>query len=113
MSPVGGVGINYAIQDAVEAANELTPALREGRMSVRDLARVQRKRELPTRLIQSIQSVLQTRILGPTLRARGPGVIPTPLRALFSIPLVRTIPAWLVGLGLIPVHVNDELKVRR
>jgi 2-polyprenyl-6-methoxyphenol hydroxylase-like FAD-dependent oxidoreductase len=110
MSPVGGVGINYAIQDAVVAANELTPSLRAGRMSLRDLARVQRKRELPTRIIQSIQSFLQTRVLGPTLNARGRGTIPAPLRLLFGIPPIRAIPAWLIGLGIVPVHVSGELK---
>jgi 2-polyprenyl-6-methoxyphenol hydroxylase-like FAD-dependent oxidoreductase len=110
MSPVGGVGINYAIQDAVIAANELMPPLRAGRMSVRDLARVQRKRELPTRIIQTIQSFLQTRVLGPTLSSRGPGTVPPLLRILFGFPPIRAIPAWLIGLGLVPVHVSDEVK---
>jgi 2-polyprenyl-6-methoxyphenol hydroxylase-like FAD-dependent oxidoreductase len=110
MSPVGGVGINYAIQDAVIAANELNGALRVGHMSIRDLARVQRKREYPTRIIQTIQSFLQTRVLGPTLNARGPGRIPPVLRAAFGIPMIRAIPAWLIGLGLVPVRVSDELK---
>lgn len=110
MSPVGGVGINYAIQDAVVAANELTGRLREGRMSITDLAQVQRKRELPTRIIQTIQSFLQTRILSATLQSRGPGNIPPLMRALFGIPRVRGLPARVMGQGFVPVHVNDEVR---
>ncbi len=110
MSPVGGVGINYAIQDAVVAANELTGSLKSGRMSVRDLARVQKKRELPTRLIQTIQSFVQTRILSATLRSRSPGTVPPALGALLSVPQIRAIPARVIGLGFVPVHVSQELS---
>ncbi|HEX3246496.1 MAG TPA: FAD-dependent oxidoreductase [Chloroflexota bacterium] len=110
MSPVGGVGINYAIQDAVVTANELAAPLRSGRMSLADLAGVQRKRELPTRIIQTIQSFLQTRILSATLRSRGPGTIPPILRALFNVPQIRVLPARVMGMGFVPVHVSDEIR---
>ncbi|MFN0070559.1 MAG: FAD-dependent oxidoreductase [Chloroflexota bacterium] len=108
MSPVGGVGINYAIQDAVVAANELTDALLMGQMSVRDLARVQRQRELPTRLIQTIQAFLQARILSATLQNRGPGTLPPLVSALLRVPLIRSLPARIMGLGFIPVHVKGS-----
>lgn len=109
MSPVGGVGINYAIQDAVVTANELVPALRAGQMRLRDLARVQRARELPTRLIQGAQSFVQQRFLSPTLRSRGPGQIPPLMRIVFSIPGVRALPAFVVGLGFMPAQVRQDL----
>jgi 2-polyprenyl-6-methoxyphenol hydroxylase-like FAD-dependent oxidoreductase len=69
MSPVGGVGINLAIQDAVAAANLLTTPLRQGRVGVRDLARVQRRRTWPTRVTQRIQVLVQNRIVRRVLGA--------------------------------------------
>ena len=62
MSPVGGVGINYAIQDAIVTANTLYEPLRQGHVTETDLARIQREREFPTRLIQAIQSQIQERL---------------------------------------------------
>jgi 2-polyprenyl-6-methoxyphenol hydroxylase-like FAD-dependent oxidoreductase len=71
MSPIGGVGINLAIQDAVAAANALAPALRQnGAPSTRVLAGVQLRRELPTRVVQGIQVQIQNRVIAPTLRYR-------------------------------------------
>ena len=76
MSPVGGVGINYAIQDAVVTANLLTEKLKYGTLQTSDLARVQRQRELPTRIIQALQTFIQERLLGTVLRADKPFIVP-------------------------------------
>src|SRR5216684_5392775 len=76
MSPVGGVGINYAIQDAVMAANLLAGPLKAGRVRPQDLAKVQREREWPTRVIQAVQSAMQKRIIASVLRSQGPVTIP-------------------------------------
>jgi 2-polyprenyl-6-methoxyphenol hydroxylase-like FAD-dependent oxidoreductase len=103
MSPVGGVGINYAIQDAVVAANVLTGPLKSGRVETNDLARVQRKREWPTRFIQAFQSVVQKRILANALDASSQFKLPFFLR----LPLVRRIPARLVAFGICPARVDD------
>ena len=99
MSPIGGVGINYAIQDAVAAANLLGEHLRTRSTSVEDLAKVQRRRELPTRLIQRFQTVVQKRVLGPALTSTAPISIPWFVRLLFAIPLLRELPAKLLAFG--------------
>lgn len=108
MSPVGGVGINYAIQDAVVAANELSSKLLYGVIETGDLARVQRKRELPTRIIQSIQMVIQNAVLARALTSTKPLIAPPWLRLLLRIPGVRSIPPRIIGLGIVPVHVKDR-----
>ena len=108
MSPVGGVGINYAIQDAVVAANVLGGKLKYGVVSQQDLAEVQRQRELPTKFIQALQSFAQQAVLAPALNANQPLTIPPWVRFLLSIPLVRTIPARIVGYGLFPAHVKKH-----
>jgi 2-polyprenyl-6-methoxyphenol hydroxylase-like FAD-dependent oxidoreductase len=106
MSPVGGVGINYAIQDAVVAANVLSGKLKYGIVSQKDLAEVQRQRELPTKFIQRLQSFAQQAVLAPALKGKQPFTIPRWVRVLLSIPFVRTIPARIVGYGLFPAHVK-------
>jgi 2-polyprenyl-6-methoxyphenol hydroxylase-like FAD-dependent oxidoreductase len=106
MSPVGGVGINYAIQDAVVAANILSGRLKYGIVSQKALAEVQRQRELPTRFIQRLQSFAQQAVLAPALKARQPFTIPRWVRMLLSIPFVRTVPARIIGYGLFPAHVK-------
>jgi 2-polyprenyl-6-methoxyphenol hydroxylase-like FAD-dependent oxidoreductase len=106
MSPVGGVGINYAIQDAVVAANELARPLKTGHLSSRDLAVVQKKREFPTRFIQTVQALVQRRVLIPTLAHSGPGQVPAVLEYLLSIPRIRAIPSRIIGQGIVPVHVT-------
>jgi 2-polyprenyl-6-methoxyphenol hydroxylase-like FAD-dependent oxidoreductase len=103
MSPVGGVGINYAMQDAVEAANVLSKPLKSGRVQTSDLARVQRKRSLPTRFIQAFQAAIQKRILMNALDASKPFEIPFFLR----LPLLKRIPARLIAFGIYRVHVED------
>ncbi len=106
MSPVGGVGINLAIQDAVAAANLLGPALRDGRVTQRDLERVQKRRMLPTRVTQRIQILIQDRVITRVLSSRDTLRIPLPLKLLRRFPVLRRIPARLVGMGIRPEHVR-------
>jgi len=107
MSPVGGVGINYAIQDAVVAANLLASSLKAGRLEVSDLAKVQREREWPTRIIQAIQSFVQKRLIASVLRSQTSMTIPRFVRVLFRIPVLRDIPARLIAFGIRPAHVSE------
>jgi 2-polyprenyl-6-methoxyphenol hydroxylase-like FAD-dependent oxidoreductase len=106
MSPVGGVGINYAIQDAVEAANVLAGPLRDGTLNEGHLRRVQRRREWPTRLVQALQTRIQKRVIAAALDPRKAFRVPAALRFILSLPLLRTLPARLVGLGFKRVHVE-------
>ncbi len=108
MSPVGGVGINLAIADAVAAANALAGPLREGRVSARDLMAVQLRRELPTRAIQAIQSIAQRRVVSSALGTDGAPSIPAPARALLSLRPVRDLPARIIAFGIRPEHVKHR-----
>jgi 2-polyprenyl-6-methoxyphenol hydroxylase-like FAD-dependent oxidoreductase len=112
MSPIGGVGINLAIQDAVAAANVLAADLRRGAPSSSQLARVQRRRELPTRLTQSAQVRIQNNLIAPIL-AGATREVPRVARLLDRWPLLRRIPARLMGLGLRPEHVGPELRASK
>lgn len=101
MSPIGGIGINLAIQDAVAAANILAGPLQEGRDPDPLLARVQAKRLWPTRVIQAGQKLAQDRVIGPLLAQPTPLTRPPwPLRLMNSVPLLRRIPGRIIGLGL-------------
>jgi len=106
MSPVGGVGINLALQDAVAAANLLAAPLAEGRLTVEDLAGVQRRRELPTRITQWLQVQAQKRVIAPVLAGAAPSRPPLALRLLRRFAVLRRIPARLIGIGLRPEHVK-------
>jgi 2-polyprenyl-6-methoxyphenol hydroxylase-like FAD-dependent oxidoreductase len=106
MSPIGGVGINLAVQDAVAAANILWEPLRAGRVSDGDLARVQKRREFPARVTQAIQVFLQNRVISRALAAKGELQAPLPIRLLARFPLLRRIPARLLGLGVRPERVR-------
>lgn len=97
--PIGGVGINCAISDAVEAVNVLTEPLRAGRVRESDLAEVQRRRERVTSFIQGFQTFMQKRILR-ALESGEPFKPPLPLRMILRVPWLRTIPARLVGFGV-------------
>ena len=110
MSPVGGVGINLAIQDAVATANLLAPALRRGAPTLDELRAVQRRRELPTRLTQRMQIFAQQRVIAPTL-AGAALYVPLPLRLLDRWPRLRRIPARVIGLGFRPEHVAGLHKL--
>jgi len=109
MSPVGGVGINLAIQDAVAAANLLLPALRRGVPTERDLARVQRRRELPTRLTQAVQLRIQNGFIAPGL-AGGVSRVPWLVKLIDSSPSLRGVVARAIGLGARPEHVSAPLQ---
>jgi 2-polyprenyl-6-methoxyphenol hydroxylase-like FAD-dependent oxidoreductase len=112
MSPVGGVGINLAIQDAVAAANLLVTPLRADSLTERDLARVQRRRELPTRITQWLQVVAQNRVIRPALESKGPLPVPRAIQLLDRHPWLRRIPAAIVGLGVRAEHVRPRLRAR-
>jgi 2-polyprenyl-6-methoxyphenol hydroxylase-like FAD-dependent oxidoreductase len=108
MSPVGGVGINLAIQDAVAAANILARPLLEKRISVDDLQRVQRRREFPARVTQRVQVFIQNNVFRRVLAASGPTSPPWPMRLVQRWPLLRRLPAYAVGVGLRPEHVHTR-----
>jgi 2-polyprenyl-6-methoxyphenol hydroxylase-like FAD-dependent oxidoreductase len=102
MSPVGGVGINYAIQDAVVAANVLSEPLRQGRLRLRDLAAVQRQREIPTRIIQGFQRIAQEQVVARALASTAPLQPPPVLR----LPVLRDVLPRMLALGVWPVHLK-------
>ena len=105
MSPVGGVGINLAVQDAVAAANILAPRFALGGVSEKDVAAVQRRREFPTRMTQRMQLFMQERVIGRVLAGSGPSRLPWPVRLMQRFPVLRRIPARLIGMGFRPEHV--------
>jgi len=107
MSPVGGVGINLALQDAVAAANLLSAPLAEGRLGVSDLAKVQKRREWPTRATQWFQLQVQQRIIAPVLGRSTSLELPLIVRLLARYPILRRIPARLIGVGVRPEHVRS------
>jgi 2-polyprenyl-6-methoxyphenol hydroxylase-like FAD-dependent oxidoreductase len=106
MSPVGGIGINLAIQDAVALANATAAPLREGGVSSEILQRVQRRRARATQLTQSLQIFIQNNVIGPSLASRGGVTPPLAVRLLERWPQLRRIPARLVGIGFRPEHVR-------
>jgi 2-polyprenyl-6-methoxyphenol hydroxylase-like FAD-dependent oxidoreductase len=106
MSPVGGVGINLAIQDAVAAANILTAPLQHGPPTTQDLRKVQRRREFPTRVTQRVQVLIQNRVIQRVLGARKQLSLPWLLRLLRRFPVLRRIPAYLIGIGFRPEHIQ-------
>jgi 2-polyprenyl-6-methoxyphenol hydroxylase-like FAD-dependent oxidoreductase len=108
MSPVGGVGINYAVQDAVEAANLLAGPLAAGKVELQHLAAVQSARELPVRVIQFFQKMIQNRFLTGVLTSKkAPPSLPVPLRILTKIPFLKRLPARLVSFGIRRVRIRD------
>jgi 2-polyprenyl-6-methoxyphenol hydroxylase-like FAD-dependent oxidoreductase len=106
MSPVGGVGINLAIQDAVAAANILAPPLKQGTVTEDHLRAVQRRRAFPTRATQAVQVFIQNRVIGRVLGSTEKLSAPLPVRLLRSMPFLTRIPARLIGLGIRPEHVR-------
>ncbi len=108
MSPVGGVGINLAIQDAVAAANLLAAPLREGRVAIEDLRRVQHRRMLPTRLTQRMQLFIQNRVIRRVLSSTDALIPPLAVKLLARFPFLRRIPARLIGMGVRPEHVRTQ-----
>jgi 2-polyprenyl-6-methoxyphenol hydroxylase-like FAD-dependent oxidoreductase len=104
MSPVAGVGIGLAIQDAAEAANVLAPRLRAGRVAITDLAEVQRRREWAVRLVQAYQGVAQSWLLAS--QRDQAARIPIALRVQARVPLLRDLAARIFGLGVWPVRLS-------
>ena len=108
MSPIGGVGINLAVQDAVAAANILCEPLRRGETTIDTLNDVQQRREFPTRFTQRLQIVLQNNIIGPALAKRA-GRLKAPwMLKLLQLPLLRRIPGRVLALGVRPEHVHTS-----
>jgi 2-polyprenyl-6-methoxyphenol hydroxylase-like FAD-dependent oxidoreductase len=108
MSPIGGVGINLAIQDAVAAGNMLARPLKERRLRDEDLARLQKRREWPARMTQRAQVLVQNRIITPTLSSTAPLKPPLIARLFQRFPVLQRLPARLVGIGLRPEHVRPQ-----
>lgn len=106
MSPAGGNGINYAIQDAVATANRLSAPLTAGHVSVADLARVQQRREWPVRFIQALMNVLQDRLIASALDSNTMFRVPGFVRW----PFVSNMVARLLAFGILPEHVKSEAK---
>ena len=108
MSPIGGVGVNIAVQDAVAASNILAAPLKQGQLKDSDLAAVQARRLWPVRATQAIQLFLQNRMIAPTLAGTRPLRPPWPARLLNAVPYLRRIPARVLGLGVQPEHVKTN-----
>jgi 2-polyprenyl-6-methoxyphenol hydroxylase-like FAD-dependent oxidoreductase len=107
MSPVAGVGVNLAVQDAVAAANILAAPLGDGRVSLEHLRQVQQRRELPTRVTQRLQLAVQKRVITRVLAGAGTEMSPPlALRLLAAMPILQRLPARLIGLGVRPEHVR-------
>ena len=107
MSPVGGVGINLAIQDAVATANILAPALLRGPPRLGELAQVEARRMWPTRATQWLQLAAQNRVIGPALASRTRPSPPFAVRMIERFPWLRRIPAYVIGVGVQPEHVRS------
>ncbi|HEY1681582.1 MAG TPA: FAD-dependent oxidoreductase [Candidatus Tumulicola sp.] len=112
MSPIGGVGINLAIQDAVAAANMLASELLEGPVSLRTLRRIQRRREFAARVTQALQVMVGRHVIGRVLRTGSSPVLRAVPKLVGRLPFLTRIPARLVGLGIRPEHVARP-EVRR
>ncbi|HEY8066167.1 MAG TPA: FAD-dependent oxidoreductase [Methylosinus sp.] len=108
MSPIGGVGINLAIQDAVATANLLAEPLAAGTLRDADVGAVQKRREFPARVTQRMQLFIQNRMIRSVLAADAPFEPPLALRLLDVFPALRQLPARLIGLGVRPEHINSS-----
>jgi 2-polyprenyl-6-methoxyphenol hydroxylase-like FAD-dependent oxidoreductase len=107
MSPIGGVGINLAVQDAVATANILAEPLRAGAVTLDHLARVQARRQWPTRVTQAFQRAIQNRVIRPVLAGTQPKP-PLALKLLDWFPALRSIPARFIGIGVRPEHIHTK-----
>jgi 2-polyprenyl-6-methoxyphenol hydroxylase-like FAD-dependent oxidoreductase len=105
MSPIGGVGVNMAVQDAVAAANRLAAPLAAGRLTDEDLQAVEERRTAPMRFTQRLQLTIQQRIISPVLKTQQRPKPPLFLKLFGVFPILRRIPARLLGLGIRPEHV--------
>jgi 2-polyprenyl-6-methoxyphenol hydroxylase-like FAD-dependent oxidoreductase len=108
MSPVGGVGINLAIQDAVATANILAAKLKAGTLRDSDLDRVRQRRLFPAKVIQALQVAVHNRVLKPTVSGGAHTLrVPWLLKMLDAVPWLRRWPAQFLGLGVRPEHVRS------
>jgi 2-polyprenyl-6-methoxyphenol hydroxylase-like FAD-dependent oxidoreductase len=112
MSPVGGVGINLAIQDAVATANLLWKPIKEARVTEEELERVQKRREFPMKVTQRLQVLAQNNIVQPVLRSTGTLRPPWFLRVVDRCPWLQRIPARVIGVGVRPEHVHSPALLR-
>jgi 2-polyprenyl-6-methoxyphenol hydroxylase-like FAD-dependent oxidoreductase len=110
MSPVGGVGVNLAVQDAVAAANVLAVPLRDKTLSDAHLAAVERRRLWPTQVTQRLQLMIQNGVIAPALASRTQFKPPLAVRAMATIPWLNRIPARLIGLGVRPEHLGPTIR---
>jgi len=108
MSPIGGVGINLAIQDAVAASNLLGPKLLRRSLNESDLQLVQERRMLPTRATQWFQVTAQNRVIQPTLSSTKPILLPWQAKLFRSMPFLRRITARMIGMGFRPEHIRTQ-----
>jgi 2-polyprenyl-6-methoxyphenol hydroxylase-like FAD-dependent oxidoreductase len=106
MSPIGGVGINIAVQDAVAAANRLAARLKAGTVTDDDLQAIQERRSFPARATQGIQLTMQNRIIGPALQGVRQPKPPLVFKLFDAFPMLRRLPARLLALGIRPEHVQ-------
>ncbi|HLT24930.1 MAG TPA: FAD-dependent monooxygenase, partial [Ignavibacteria bacterium] len=106
MSPIGGVGINLAIQDSVAAANILIPAFKKGKPDMDDLEKIQKRRMLPTRVLQRFQVFMQDRVLIPYLKSNRIVKAPFLLKLFNKFPVLRRLPARFIGIGIRPEHIK-------
>ena len=111
MSPIGGVGINLAVQDAVAAANVLTGPLRNGAPSLADLEKIQKRRALPTYLTQKLQMIVQDRVMTRVLALTRNPKPPFAAKLLDRFAFLRRIPARIVGIGFRPEHVRTAERI--
>ncbi|HEV3437778.1 MAG TPA: FAD-dependent oxidoreductase [Gemmata sp.] len=107
MSPVGGVGINLAIQDAVATANILAASLKASKTTLQHLRHVQQRRMFPTRMTQKLQVIVQNNVITSVLASRGRISPPWPLYLFRRFPILRRIPARLIGMGFRPEHIRS------
>lgn len=106
MSPIGGVGINLAIQDSVAAANILIPAFKKGKPDMDDLEKIQKRRMFPTRVLQRFQVFMQDRVLIPYLKSNRIVKAPFLLKLFNKFPVLRRLPARFIGIGIRPEHIR-------
>jgi 2-polyprenyl-6-methoxyphenol hydroxylase-like FAD-dependent oxidoreductase len=111
MSPIGGVGINLAIQDAVAAASLLWEPLRKGRVPVATLAKVQVRREWPTKMMQAVQLFIQKRVISSVLSMTERPQPPFVVTLFDRFPFLRRVPARLIGMGFRPEHVQSPERL--
>jgi 2-polyprenyl-6-methoxyphenol hydroxylase-like FAD-dependent oxidoreductase len=108
MSPIGGVGVNLAVQDAIATANILAVPLRQGSLATDHLAEVQQRRTFPMKVIQKMQTTVQERLIDKILDAKKPITAPWGMRLFNTFPFLRRIPARIVGIGVRPEHIHTQ-----